>query len=85
LYSLKYKKNVSIERIINHHILAYKFSKLAELEVQPDVVLCSYPTIELSLVATKYGKRKNVPVIIDVRDLWPDNFLDMVPMWDDGL
>lgn len=81
LYSLKYKNNVSIERIINHHILAHKFSKLAELEVQPDIILCSYPTIELSLVATKYGKRKNVPVIIDVRDLWPDNFLDMVPMW----
>jgi len=79
LHSIKYKKNMSINRIINHQEIAHKFSKLARLESQPDIILCSFPTIELSLAATKYGKEKNVPVVIDVRDLWPDIIVDLFP------
>ena len=79
LHSVRYKKNMSINRIINHYAIAYKFSKLARLESQPDIILCSFPTIELSLVATRYGKEKNVPVVIDVRDLWPDVLIDLFP------
>jgi len=36
--------------------------------------------MELSLAATRYGKEKNVPVVIDVRDLWPDIFVDLFPI-----
>ena len=79
LNSVGYKKNMSINRIINHYAIANKFSKLSRLEVQPDIILCSFPTIELSLVATRYGKEKNVPVVIDVRDLWPDVIVDLFP------
>jgi len=79
LHSVNYKKNMSINRIINHHAIAHKFSKLASLESQPDIILCSFPTIELSLAATRYGKERNVPVIIDVRDLWPDIIVDLFP------
>ena len=79
LHSVNYKKNMSINRIINHYAIAHKFSKLARLESQPDIILCSFPTIELSLVATRYGKERNVPVIIDIRDLWPDLIIDLFP------
>ena len=79
LHSINYIKNMSINRIINHYAIAHKFSKLARLELQPDIILCSFPTIELSLAATKYGKERNVPVVIDVRDLWPDIIVDLFP------
>jgi glycosyltransferase involved in cell wall biosynthesis len=79
LHSVTYTKNVSISRIINHYMIARKFSKLARLESQPDIILCSFPTMELSLAATRYGKERNVPVVIDVRDLWPDIFIDLFP------
>ena len=79
LHSVRYKKNMSINRIINHYTIAHKFSKLARLEPQPDIILCSFPTIELSLVATRYGKKRNVPVVIDVRDLWPDVLIGLFP------
>lgn len=79
LHSVGYKKNMSINRIINHYTIAHKFSKLARLELQPDIILCSFPTIELSLVATRYGKERNVPMVIDVRDLWPDVLIDLFP------
>lgn len=79
LHSVNYKKNMSINRIINHYVIAHKFSKLAILEPQPDIILCSFPTIELSLAATRYGKERSVPVVIDVRDLWPDIIVDLFP------
>lgn len=81
LYSITYKKNVSVSRIINHYIIAHKFIKIAETEPQPDIILCSLPTLELSMAATKYGKKRGIPVVIDIRDLWPDIFLDLVPVW----
>jgi hypothetical protein len=58
LRSVNYKKNMSINRIINHYMLARKFSKLARLESRPDIILCSFPPIELSVVATRYGKER---------------------------
>ena len=79
LYAMGYKKNISICRIINHYWIARKFSKLTELEDQPDIILCSFPPIDLSLAATTFGKKKGIPVVLDVRDLWPDIFVDIVP------
>ena len=79
LHSIKYKKNMSINRIVNHYMIARKFLRLARLESQPNIILCSFPTIELSLAATRYGKERNVPVVIDVRDLWPDVIIDLFP------
>jgi glycosyltransferase involved in cell wall biosynthesis len=43
------------------------------------VILCSYPPLELSLAAVEYGRSNGVPVILDVRDLWPDTFAPVVP------
>jgi len=37
------------------------------------------PTIELSSSVTRYGSTHNVPVILDVRDLWPDIIVDQAP------
>lgn len=75
-----YYRNVGLRRIINHRFVAKRFAALAgETDCPPDVVVCSYPTIELSLQAVRYGRGAGVPVILDVRDLWPDVFLDLLP------
>lgn len=81
LHSALYKKNVSLMRIVNHYGIARKFTMFADLESKPDIIVCSLPTLELSLAATDYGKRKGIPVILDIRDLWPDIFLDLFPAW----
>ncbi|MDD2737013.1 MAG: glycosyltransferase family 4 protein [Desulfuromonadaceae bacterium] len=81
LHGMSYSKNISLRRIANHYQVAKDFAKLARQELQPDVIFCSYPTIELSLAAVSYGQRNKLPVIIDVRDLWPDIFLDAFPKY----
>lgn len=70
-----YHKNVSLSRIKNHKEVASSFHLEARIKEKPDVIFCSYPTIELAYEAVKYGVDYNIPVIIDVRDLWPNIFI----------
>lgn len=79
LHAIAYYSNVSIQRIINHYILAQKFKKKAKQHQKPDILLSSLPTLELSFAATEYGNKHNIPVILDIRDLWPDIFLNLAP------
>ena len=74
-----YYKNISLKRLKNHKEVAENFYVEANKIDSPDIIFCSFPTIDLAYVATKYGKINNVPVVIDVRDLWPDIFIDIFP------
>lgn len=76
---IRYKKNVGLARILNHHGVAVHFRMSAAIHPKPDLVVCSYPTIDLAAEAVKFGRKAQVPVIIDVRDLWPDIFGAAVP------
>lgn len=78
-YGIKYKRNISISRIINHMMLAKKFKKISRSMEKPDLIYASFPTIDYAYEAVKYGQKNNVPVIIDIRDLWPDIFNHNLP------
>ena len=73
-----YTRNVSIARLRNHRQMARHFTTLAAGRERPDVIVASYPTIELAEAAVAFGRSSGIPVIIDVRDLWPDLFLDIL-------
>jgi glycosyltransferase involved in cell wall biosynthesis len=81
LHANAYNNNVSLRRMMNHYGVARKFRKYTQAAPPPNVILCSLPTLELSLAAAEYGYERKVPVVLDVRDLWPDIFLDVVPKW----
>lgn len=74
-----YKKNISFARIKNHKEIGEEFSKVARKMEKPDIILTAFPTIDLALEAVRFGKEQEVPVVVDVRDLWPDIFLDPFP------
>ena len=80
-----YRRNVSLSRLWNHHLLGRKLRHLAPAASPPEVILCSYPILELSAESVRYGRRTGVPVVLDVRDLWPDIFLDLAPRWARGV
>jgi hypothetical protein len=81
LYAPSYSRNISAGRLINHKLLGNSFVRRIRGEQPPDVILCAWPTIELSAACVAYGSEKGIPVVIDVRDLWPDIFVDVVPPW----
>jgi glycosyltransferase involved in cell wall biosynthesis len=75
-----YKRNVSVQRIIHHFVTAQKFRILARKLDKPDVILCSMPTIDLAEIAVKYGIENNIPTVVDIRDLWPDIYFEVLPI-----
>jgi glycosyltransferase involved in cell wall biosynthesis len=79
LHGCGYKSNVSLARLVDHAILGMKFAAQARRANRPDIILASLPTLELCREACRYGKARSVPVVVDIRDLWPDVFADAFP------
>ena len=79
LHGCGYGKNVSLRRFLDHEIVACKFRSAARTVPRPDIILCSYPTIELSRETMRYGLTHRIPVLLDIRDLWPDVIFDVLP------
>jgi len=77
--NIGYKKNVSIRRLLNHRFVAKKFEIISDTKSAPDLIYCSFPTIELSYAAVDYAKRNHIPIVVDTRDLWPDIFINPFP------
>lgn len=79
LDGVNYKKNISLHRVINHFQMGRQFTMKAQDVVKPDLIYSSMPTLDFAYRAVKYAKKNDVPSIIDIRDLWPDVFLDLIP------
>lgn len=75
LKGLGYERNVSIQRMKDHRMVASEFARVASGLPKPDVILCSIPIVELATEALKLG----VPVALDCRDMWPDILADTLP------
>lgn len=73
-----YKKN-NIFRMLN--IVSYFFkirSVLPKLNLnKPDVIIGSTVHPFAPLIASRFAQQYNVPFIFEIRDLWPQTFIDM--------
>lgn len=74
-----YHRNVSLQRYVDHGLIARKFRRLARQDPRPDVIVASMPDYKLAFEAAQYAAEARVPFVVDVRDQWPDTYLDMVP------
>jgi glycosyltransferase involved in cell wall biosynthesis len=79
LHSSGYATNVSLARVRDHAQVARAFSELAPQETRPDVIASSLPTPSLCIAAADYAQPHGVPLLVDLRDRWPDVFLDLLP------
>jgi glycosyltransferase involved in cell wall biosynthesis len=74
LKSCGYETNHSPWRIVDHTLLGLDFRRQTRHTRKPSVIVASFPPIELAAAAVRYGLMTGVPVVVDVRDLWPDLF-----------
>lgn len=79
MHAGSYRRNMSLPRILHHRRFAKKLQKAFLREARPDLIVVSYPILEAVHVAITYAKRNGIPVVIDVRDQWPDTFTNYVP------
>ncbi len=74
-----YKKNWSIARLRHYLQEKKEFFKIASKMDLPDIILASMPNMDLANAAVKFGKKHDIPVVIDVRDTWPELYVDYAP------
>lgn len=79
LHSSGYSANASLARLRFHREIVRAFRERSACAERPDVVMAGFPVPALAAAAVDYGRRHGVPVLVDIRDLWPDVFLDLAP------
>jgi glycosyltransferase involved in cell wall biosynthesis len=79
LNGIPYKKNLSLKRIKNHRILGEEFTEKINMSKKPDLIYTTVPTLDFAYRAVKYASENQIPIIVDILDLWPDVFLDLIP------
>lgn len=72
-----YSNNSSLGRLLDHAHLAFNLAKYLSLELRcPDAAFVGYPPIEFAFVAIRWLRARRVPVLLDVKDQWPQIFVD---------
>jgi glycosyltransferase involved in cell wall biosynthesis len=74
-----YSKNISLARQINHMEIARDFERRVPLFGSPDVIVASFPPIDLCKSVARFAHANAIPFVVDIRDLWPDELLRRVP------
>ena len=69
-----YKKNVDIKRIWSHKTFAKNVEKYLNTLDNIDYIYLAIPSVSLAKVVTKFAKEKNIRLIVDIQDLWPEAF-----------
>lgn len=72
IYEPGYKKNVDLKRIQSHKTAAKNLTELLEKEGGYDLLYAEIPPNDVALAAAEYAKRKGIPFMADVNDLWPE-------------
>jgi glycosyltransferase involved in cell wall biosynthesis len=80
LHAGAYQRNISFARIRHHRQFAAKLRAAFEAAPEkPDIILACYPVIEAVKISMDFGRAHGIPVIVDVRDQWPDTFVNYAP------
>ena len=74
-----YKHNISLLRFIDHLIFGIKTGfYIIKDRKKIKTIFASHPTIEGAFVSVVLGRIFRIKVIVDVRDLWPDLYYDII-------
>ncbi len=74
-----YRRNVSLARFVDHRRISWKFRPATVGLAPPDIIVAASPAYDLAYAAARYAADRQVPILVDIRDPWPDIFLHGVP------
>ena len=77
--SVGYKKNQGIKRLIDHAQLAFGLHFALKKKELPDIAFIGYPPIEVAWIMSRFLKKNSIPMVLDVKDMWPDVLLRALP------
>ena len=73
-YEKGYPKNISFQRIVSYTQFGKNVLKYLEQRKKPDLIIVSVPSLAVADYVTKFANKKDIPVIVDIQDLWPEAF-----------
>jgi glycosyltransferase involved in cell wall biosynthesis len=71
-----YRNNISLRRLFDHIVFSVRLFKHLVRQNDTEIVVVSYPTVESAFIVTLVSKIRSFKVVVDIRDLWPDNLYD---------
>ena len=74
-----YRRNVGIGRLVHIAVHARNLQKAIVALEPPDIIVSGMPTTEASEVLVNYGQKHDVPVVVDIRDEWPEDYVRWLP------
>jgi colanic acid biosynthesis glycosyl transferase WcaI len=67
----------AVRRVLNYGSFALSAATIGALSIsQPDVVYVYHPPTTIALASTVLRLFRNVPIVADIQDLWPDTVLE---------
>lgn len=73
-YEKGYSKNISLRRISSYTQFGKNVLKYLKTRKKPDCIIVSVPSLAVADYVTKFAKDNNIPLIVDIQDLWPEAF-----------
>lgn len=73
-YERGYRKNISLQRIMSYTQFGKNVINYLKNRKVPDLIILSIPSLAVADHVSSYAKKKNIPLIIDIQDLWPEAF-----------
>jgi glycosyltransferase involved in cell wall biosynthesis len=78
--STSYTRNISIARIQYEQLFGKGFERIAVGVARPDAIILADPSLFYSAPVMSYANSASTVVILDVMDLWPEQFLVALPV-----
>lgn len=69
-----YNKSICLDRLKSSRDFAENLIKYVKSQPKPDLIYQVVPTLDSANIISKFAKENNIPLIIDVQDLWPEAF-----------
>lgn len=69
-----YPKNICPERFYSNYKFGKNLKKYLSTIEKPELVYVAVPSNDAGVVAAEYCKKNNIPMIVDIQDLWPEAF-----------
>ena len=79
LKGIGYLDNISVRRYLAHRWMALKFRNRIRKAPAPDVIVAATPCHILAYEASEYAKERGIAFLVDIRDQWPEIFVDRAP------
>lgn len=80
LHTPPYRRHLGLARWINHVQYARRLAAWMERQRElPAGIIVSYPLPAAARACLEFGRRRSIPVVVDVQDPWPDVLFEMLP------